>query len=198
MSEQVLNVGRAHWLVCHKHRARWFVGANLFSAWKRERQEAWVQNDRILRSYHDVQPVNETETHFGECPECHPDGLYVFVGKLFVDPELRYSGGNLPTTHFSLLVCRDDGPISEQFNVYHLSVRCSGELASEVFKIFRKGNRVRVQGRFQFRRFEIKPLTDPFVVDLVAEHVELACPEEQQDAAAVDYAVLPPSPEEPS
>ena len=31
-----LNVGRTHWIVCHKHRVRWCVGSNLFSGWRYE------------------------------------------------------------------------------------------------------------------------------------------------------------------
>jgi hypothetical protein len=30
------NAGRNHWFVCHEHRVRWWVGSNLFSAWREE------------------------------------------------------------------------------------------------------------------------------------------------------------------
>jgi hypothetical protein len=34
-----LNAGKGHWFVCHEHRVRWFVGSNLFSAWREETEE---------------------------------------------------------------------------------------------------------------------------------------------------------------
>lgn len=30
------NVGAGHWGLCHQHRTRWFIGANLFSGWREE------------------------------------------------------------------------------------------------------------------------------------------------------------------
>lgn len=30
------NAGRNHWFVCHEHKVRWWVGSNLFSAWREE------------------------------------------------------------------------------------------------------------------------------------------------------------------
>ena len=33
------NAGKGHWFVCREHRTRWFVGSNLFSAWREETEE---------------------------------------------------------------------------------------------------------------------------------------------------------------
>ncbi len=31
-----LSVGSGHWFYCRTHRTRWFIGSNLFSAWRDE------------------------------------------------------------------------------------------------------------------------------------------------------------------
>ena len=52
-----LNVGRAHFFICHAHRVKWCRGENLFSSWQRETEERWKRNEQILSRYEDVEPV---------------------------------------------------------------------------------------------------------------------------------------------
>jgi hypothetical protein len=52
-----LNVRRAHWMVCHTHRVRWWVGENLFSTWKMESEGDWAENHAILARYAEVEPL---------------------------------------------------------------------------------------------------------------------------------------------
>ena len=51
-----LNIERDHWFVCHEHRVRWFIGANLFSSWKYESEEIWQKNAKLIEDYADVKP----------------------------------------------------------------------------------------------------------------------------------------------
>ena len=51
-----LNLHRAHWFVCHAHRKRWLIGANLFSTWRMETEEDWQQNYERIRGYEEVMP----------------------------------------------------------------------------------------------------------------------------------------------
>jgi hypothetical protein len=51
-----LNVERAHWFVCRHHRRKWYVGANLFSAWKYEDESVWENNACELDAYTAVDP----------------------------------------------------------------------------------------------------------------------------------------------
>lgn len=55
-----LNVGRTHWMVCHKHRVRWCIGSNLFSVWRYESEEDWERNARLLDRYKEVEPLMST------------------------------------------------------------------------------------------------------------------------------------------
>jgi len=52
-----LNIGRAHWFVCHTHRVKWCVGDNLFSTWKFQTEAHWQQNWARIRSYRAVEPL---------------------------------------------------------------------------------------------------------------------------------------------
>ncbi len=51
-----LNVGKTHWFVCHKHKARWCYGANIFSSWRHESEETWEWNAERLEEYEEVEP----------------------------------------------------------------------------------------------------------------------------------------------
>jgi hypothetical protein len=46
-----LNIGRAHWFVCHEHRVRWCAGHNLFSGWREEDEAEWPKNWERIGEY---------------------------------------------------------------------------------------------------------------------------------------------------
>ena len=50
------NLGRDHWHYCETRRVKWFVGSNLFSGWRDEDLETWLQNRRILEEFNQVEP----------------------------------------------------------------------------------------------------------------------------------------------
>jgi hypothetical protein len=51
------NVGRDHWATCPDHKVKWFVGSNLFSAWRDETEEVWRRDTDELCAYRTVEPV---------------------------------------------------------------------------------------------------------------------------------------------
>ena len=65
-----LNVGRAHWFVCHTHKTKWCRGDNLMSSWRYESEREWASNHARLKSYSDVEPIYAAEvpTPRGELP----------------------------------------------------------------------------------------------------------------------------------
>ena len=56
-SDGYLNVSRSHIGVCHEHRTKWPIGANLFSSWKDETEEDWRRNADKLTDYSKVDPI---------------------------------------------------------------------------------------------------------------------------------------------
>lgn len=65
-SEGPHNVGRAHWLVCREHHVRWWIGENLFRAWRDETPEEWEAIRRWLSDFQIVEPA--------ELNDSKPDG----------------------------------------------------------------------------------------------------------------------------
>lgn len=55
-SDGYVNLGRAHWHVCHKHRVKWCSGFNLFSSWRRETEADWRANREGIAAYEEVLP----------------------------------------------------------------------------------------------------------------------------------------------
>ncbi len=51
-----LNIERAHWHVCHRHRTKWRIGENLFSHWRGETDKVWQNNGYLLAMYQEVDP----------------------------------------------------------------------------------------------------------------------------------------------
>jgi hypothetical protein len=54
-----LSVGREHWFICHMHRVKWCVGANLFDSWKHQDASRFRQNAWLLANYAEVEPLCE-------------------------------------------------------------------------------------------------------------------------------------------
>jgi thermostable 8-oxoguanine DNA glycosylase len=54
-SGELRNVGREHWAICVRHRLKWHVGSNMFSAWRDEAPALWAKNDAVLSGYREVQ-----------------------------------------------------------------------------------------------------------------------------------------------
>ncbi len=49
-----LNVYKAHWFICRRHRVKWYAGYDLFPTWQNETEEDWRRNLRILSQYQEV------------------------------------------------------------------------------------------------------------------------------------------------
>jgi hypothetical protein len=55
--DNVWNVFKSHWAVCHRHKTKWYLGANLFSNWRQETEADWLRNKYRLAEYREVEPV---------------------------------------------------------------------------------------------------------------------------------------------
>lgn len=71
-----LNVGKTHWYVCHTHKVRWMVGANLFDSWRHETQEDWQRNAEKIGDYQEIEAL-----HRWTPPENNPNKA--IEGKIF-------------------------------------------------------------------------------------------------------------------
>jgi hypothetical protein len=53
-----VNIGRSHWSICKQHRARWFIGENVFSSWhdKTESEQQREREEIGFDAFTDVKP----------------------------------------------------------------------------------------------------------------------------------------------
>jgi hypothetical protein len=54
--EEILNVVKDHWAVCHTDKTRWWIGSNIFSSWQSEDESVWAKNAAILEGYRETPP----------------------------------------------------------------------------------------------------------------------------------------------
>jgi hypothetical protein len=60
-NDKFMNIGRAHWCVCNRHRTKWWIGSNLLWGWREETEAIWQQNSYRLATYREVEPLPCTE-----------------------------------------------------------------------------------------------------------------------------------------
>jgi len=56
-SGNYLNVERMSWYRCDIHRTKWTPGPDVFSTWRGEDPERWVENAKLLENYRHVVPL---------------------------------------------------------------------------------------------------------------------------------------------
>jgi hypothetical protein len=54
--DNIWNVYKTHWAVCHRHKTKWCIGENLISNWQFESEEDWKRNRYRLSNYQTVEP----------------------------------------------------------------------------------------------------------------------------------------------
>lgn len=95
----------------------------------------------------------------------------VLMGRLTRDPELRYTGSNIPVTSFSVAVDRDtkdaDGERQVDF-INCVAWRKTGEFVS---KYFSKGNMILVSGKLQIRTYDDREGKHRTAAEVVADSV---------------------------
>jgi hypothetical protein len=59
MTNGFKNDGADHWFVCNRHKAKWYVGSNLFSSWREQTAQGRFKNRDLLGSYRRVKPSHK-------------------------------------------------------------------------------------------------------------------------------------------
>ena len=109
----------------------------------------------------------------------------VLMGRLTRDPELRYTGSNVPVASFSIAVDRDFGRGEngeKQTDCINVSAwRQTGEFVS---KYFTKGSMIVVSGRRQMRDYTDRDGNRRTAAEVVAENVYFGDSKRRDDGAA--------------
>lgn len=96
----------------------------------------------------------------------------VIMGRLTRDPELRYTGSNIPVASFSVAVDRDFGK-GENGEKQTDFINCVAwrSTADFVSKYFHKGSMAVVSGRLQIRSYQDREGNNRTAAEVVAENV---------------------------
>ncbi len=94
------------------------------------------------------------------------------IGRLTRDPELRYTGSNIPVATFSLAVNRNfTGPNGER-EADFINIVVWRKQAENVKNYLSQGSQVAIEGRLQTRSYDDNNGQKRYVTEVVADNVE--------------------------
>src|SRR5215467_2490340 len=88
-----LNVRKSHYGACGDHQVFWPIGYNLFSSWQEESPDIWRENESLLATFTEVQPIYppdrmrpaEEPIPPGDCVLCSKGDVHKGGGILWTD-----------------------------------------------------------------------------------------------------------------
>ena len=110
----------------------------------------------------------------------------VLMGRLTRDPELRYTGSNIPVASFTVAVDRDFGKGEERATdfINVVAWRQTGEFVS---KYFTKGSMIVVSGRLQMRDWTDRDGNKRTSAEVVADNVYFGESKKSRDDGEGSY-----------
>ena len=94
------------------------------------------------------------------------------IGRLTRDPELRYTGSNLPVATFSLAVNRNYANQNGEREADFINIVVWRKQAENVKNYLSQGSQVAVEGRIQTRSYDDNNGQKRYVTEIVADNVE--------------------------
>ncbi len=116
------------------------------------------------------------------------------IGRLTAKPELRYTGGNIPYTRFSIAVNRSFSNNQGQRETDFINVVVWRKQAENVCNFLDKGSLVAVEGRLQTGNYDDKDGNKRYTMDVVGDTVQfLESKNSSQSRANNDFGDYVPS-----
>ena len=94
------------------------------------------------------------------------------IGRLTRDPELRYSGNNLPVATFSIAVNRNFSNQQGEREADFINIVVFNKQAETVKNYLAKGSQIAIDGRIQTRTYDDQNGQKRYVTEVVANNVE--------------------------
>ena len=104
------------------------------------------------------------------------------VGRLTSKPELRYTGGNVPYTRFSLAVNRTFNNAQGEREADFINIVVWRRQAENIANYLDKGSRVSVEGRIQTGSYTAQDGSKRYTTDVVADNVQFLDSRRQSEA----------------
>lgn len=94
------------------------------------------------------------------------------IGRLTRDPELRYTGSNIPVASFSLAVNRNYTSQSGEREADFINIVVWRKQAENVKNYLQQGSQVAIDGRIQTRTYDDKDGNKRYITEVIADNVE--------------------------
>lgn len=96
--------------------------------------------------------------------------LFVMMGRLTADPELKSTPNGVPVTSFSIANQRNFKNANNERETDFYDVVAWRSTAEHICKYFKKGSLITIEGHIQTRRYQDKSGKNRTAVELVAEN----------------------------
>ena len=120
------------------------------------------------------------------------------IGNVGRDPDMRYTQAGKPVVNFSVACNRvgppptDGGERREETEWF--TVVCFGRLAEVASNLVSKGSKVFVEGRIQTRSYEARDGQTRFVVEVVANELQMLSPRQPREMGEPGMVGMAPVP----
>lgn len=94
------------------------------------------------------------------------------IGRLTRDPELRYTGSNIPVATFSLAVNRNFSNQNGEREADFFNIVVWRKQAENCKNYLNQGSQVAIEGRLQSRSYDDKDGSKRYVTEVIADNVE--------------------------
>ena len=94
------------------------------------------------------------------------------IGRLTRNPELRYTGSNIPVATFSLAVNRNFSNAQGEREADFINIVVWRKQAENVSKYLTQGSQIAIDGRIQTRSYDDNEGKKRYVTEVVADNVE--------------------------
>ena len=119
------------------------------------------------------------------------------IGRLVRDPELRYTGTNIPVATFSIAVNRNFANAAGEREADFINCVVWDKQAENLVKYQKKGNQIAVDGRIQTRNYEDKDGKRVYVTEILANNISFL-DSKGTNTSSNDFNSLPEPPREDS
>jgi len=107
------------------------------------------------------------------------------IGNVGRDPDMRYTQAGKPVVNFSVACNRPGAPAQDggerREETEWFTVVCFGRLAEVAGNLVSKGSKVFVEGRIQTRSYEARDGQTRFVVEVVANELQMLSPRQPRE-----------------
>ena len=105
------------------------------------------------------------------------------IGRLTRDPELRYTGNNLPVATFTLAVNRNFTNQTGEREADFINIVVWRKQAENIKNYLTQGSQVAVEGRIQTRSYDDQEGKKRYVTEIIADNVQFLDSKSNRDGA---------------